>query len=409
VQVAPYRAGAERKRTGFGESNVLPALVLGSGITALGVIRSLGRGDIPRLSVCPDRDVLLKSRWYRPAPRLHGRVPEPADLAAYLANLTIPAAVLIPCSDEWALAVAELPAELKERFPASVPSASVLRTMTDKWRFAEVTTRLGIPRPATVLLESRDQMEMLGEDAYQNRFLKPIESQKFSERNKVKAYRVRDKHHAIQIMEGQTFPILLQEYIPGPANSYYLVDGFVDRHGRTKALIARRRKRMYPTDFGNSTLSETIPLRDVQGAVRSLERLWSEVEFRGIFDAEFKYDDRDGQFKIIEVNARPWWHVGFVDRCGVDLCGMAYRDAAGFEIEQSRSYPVGKRVAYLVSDLRAYCSADPGLLGLLRWRRSWRGAYDAVFCWQDPGPGIAQTLGLFKHFGQLVATVRGRL
>ena len=44
-----------------------------------------------------------------------------------------------------------------------------------------------------------------------------------------------------------------QEYIPGPPDQSYFVDGFADCTGEIRALFSRRRVRMFPADHGNST------------------------------------------------------------------------------------------------------------------------------------------------------------
>jgi predicted ATP-grasp superfamily ATP-dependent carboligase len=379
------------------------ALVLGDGITALGVIRSFGRAKIPLCLVCPRGDLPTKSRWYRPAPLFSNRIPSPSELADYLSGLAIRRAVLVPCSDDWAKAVSALPEKLKDRFPASVASPQVMDILTDKWLFTQMAQGLGIPCPNTILLNSLAEMSALPDSCYQNRFLKPVESTHFCRRHKVKAFQLKNKTDALETMSKQAmngtseFPILLQEYIPGPPTNYYLVDGFVDREGRIRGLISRRRIRMFPPVFGNSTLSETISLHDVKGAVEALHHMWSEVPYRGIFDAEFKYDDRDGQFKIIEVNARPWWHVGFVARCGVDLCRMSYLDALDLPVEPVSGYPIARRTAYLASDFRVYRATNQGFGGFVRWVRSWMGAYDAIYSWEDLWPGVWFTLKSIKH------------
>src|SRR5579872_595465 len=112
-----------------------PALIFGAGLTALGVLRSLGRAGLPIYSVCDPGDLATKSRWYRPAPEFRKRMPAPAELAAYLEMLPFQKAVLIPCSDHWTRAIAELPTDLRDRYPASVASAATIDIMTDKWRF----------------------------------------------------------------------------------------------------------------------------------------------------------------------------------------------------------------------------------------------------------------------------------
>ena len=382
----------------------VPAFAFGSGLTALGVLRSLQASGVPVFSVCPREDLATKSRWFRPAPLMSGAVPEPAQLAEYLAALRVSRAVLFPCSDDWARAIAELPDTLKERFPASVPDAPVVETMTDKWRFSTFLECVGVPRPKTLRVSSMEELHSLDEASYENMFLKPVDSQDFARRTNVKAFRLEGKNHALRIMEdllangGAGFPILLQEYIPGPASSYYLVDGFVDANGDTRALIPRRRLSQYPRFFGNSARSETIPLSEVRGAVAALERMWSTVTYRGIFDAEFKYDERDKQFKILEVNARPWWFVEFATRCRMDLCRMAYLDALGLPVESVSEYDVGRRCVYLNYDLAAHLGTDSGPGGVLRWMRSFGGVEDIIYRWDDPWPGLHSTFSALKNY-----------
>ena len=322
-------------------------------------------------------------------------MPIPAELAAYLETLPFQKAVLIPCSDHWTQAIAGLPSDLRDRYPSSVASAATIHIMTDKRRFAEMLDREHVPRPKTIALQSYAELSALTDSSFENMFLKPLDSQKFSSLTGAKAFQLESRRHGLAIMadmerDGKDgFPILLQEYIPGPASSYFLVDGFVDLHGRSLGLIARRRHRMYPVPFGNSTFSETIPLDQVKPAVDILERIWSATRYCGVFDAEFKYDERDAQFKIVEINARPWWFVEFATRCGVNLCQMSYRHALGLPVEPITRYPAGRRCSYMLYDFAAHRSMEPGLPGFLRWIRSVKGSDEITYCWDDPGPALS--------------------
>jgi predicted ATP-grasp superfamily ATP-dependent carboligase len=380
-----------------------PVIVLGGGLTGIGVLHSLWRDHIPVYSACGPYDLPAKSRWYRKPPQNWDCSPSPDTLAEYLASLKLAEAVLIGCSDDWTKAVAALPPLLRDRFPASVSPPSVVETLVDKWQFAQLAERLDVPRPRTVLVQSLPEMAGLDDSYFEGMFLKPLDSQKFALQTSVKAFALKSKAQALAIMlrmetaEDGGFPILLQEYVPGPATSYFLVDGFVDRRRSIRALIARRRLRMNPPMFGNSTLSETIPLEKAAAAVTAVETLMSALQFRGIFDAEFKFDERDGQFKVIEINPRPWWFVQFATRCGVDLCGMSYRDALGLDVELNQGYAVGRRCMSLTADFAANWAADPGIPGILRWVRSLRGVDEILFQKDDPRPLIASTLGACRN------------
>jgi predicted ATP-grasp superfamily ATP-dependent carboligase len=114
------------------------------------------------------------------------------------------------------------------------------------------------------------------------------------------------------------------------------------------------------------------------------------IGYRGVFSAEFKYDQRDGRFKLLEVNARPWWYVEFAARCGVNVCAMAYRDALGLPVASVERYAVGRRCVHPQHDravgLRLW---REGSLSLWSLARSWLGASQPVLCWDDPLPGAA--------------------
>ena len=131
-----------------------PALIVGIGVTALGVIRILGRRGIP-LWVAPGDDVTRHSRWFRPAPAAAGRHLG-NGLAPYLEGLGIERAVLFPCSDELALEAAGLPTHLARRFPTYQPSVATLERVLDKWGFHSVLREHDIPGPRTYLVDRPD-------------------------------------------------------------------------------------------------------------------------------------------------------------------------------------------------------------------------------------------------------------
>jgi predicted ATP-grasp superfamily ATP-dependent carboligase len=189
--------------------------------------------------------------------------------------------------------------------------------------------------------------------------------------------------------------MMLQDYIPGPPTNHYFIDGFIDKTGVVRAMLARQRLRMSPPDFGNSTFMVTVPLSDTGDAASTLKKLFADIHYRGIFSAEFKRDERDGVFYLIEVNARPWWYVEFAARCGVNVCRMAIDDALGKPVQTVSGYAIGRRCVFPYYDLQAVRDERAaGRLGLLGWVRSWLGPYQPVFRWSDPLPAVAEVVVL---------------
>jgi predicted ATP-grasp superfamily ATP-dependent carboligase len=363
-------------------------LVLGKGMTALGVVRILGRRSVPLYVAGAANDVVTRSRWYRPLPGGPVRGSRDTNLADVLTSRGLDHMVLLPCSDGWAMAVSRLPGDLRERFPASIAEASSLERLVDKGRFADTLVELGLPHPRTVRLALPDALDRVSEEELRSAFLKPADSGRFSVQYGVKGVRPRNREHAAVVVadaRAKGLELMLQEFIPGPPNRHYFLDGFVDRGGRVCAMFARRRLRMFPPEFGNSTYTESIPLDEISPAEQTVRRLLSAIGYRGVFSAELKLDPRDGLFKLLEVNSRPWWFVEFASVCGVDVCEMARQDALGEDVTPVSAYRVGRRCVYARRDLATRHSNHAGLASILV---SWIGARQLTFAWDDPLPGL---------------------
>jgi D-aspartate ligase len=366
-----------------------PVVVLGVGPTALGTLRCLGRaGHRPWLVTRP-ADLAGLSRFGRN--RVAAIEPStPEALVELCAELGVRPAVVIPCTDEWVKVVCRLPPE--SDLLASVSAPEVVEQLIDKERFAAALARLDVPHPNTAAVESEDDLD--GE--LEGCFLKPRQSQRFAQHYHRKALTFDDRPsavHAFRQMNRVGAGAILQEYVPGPATAHYFIDGFVRPDRTVAALFARRRLRMYPLDFGNSSLMVSVPLADVQQPADDLTRFLSAIGYRGVFSAEFKQDTRDGVFKLLEVNARPWWYVEFAAHCGVDFCELVYRDATGLTVPGIDVYAIGRRCVFLPQDLRAFRalrSADE--LGLRAWVRSVLGAHATVFAFDDPLPALGLPL-----------------
>ncbi len=386
MKLTPHRSSADEP----------PVLILGSGITALGVQRVLGRGRIPYYTVTRDDRLLRRSRWFRPLPGQPGQ-PEPDRLTDWLEDLDLDRAVLLPCSDEWALTCAQVAHGPGDRFAASLPPHDRLRRLIDKAELLSLLEELDVPRPWTRALDGANELDAIPWDRLAgNAFLKPRDSQHFMARFGVKAVRVRSGRDARELLQelgcsGMGF--VLQEYVPGDASNHYFIDGFRDIHGDVRALFVRRRLRMHPPDFGNSSFMRSVAPEEAAGAVASLERILAGVGHRGIFSAEFKRDPRDGEFKLLEVNARAWWFVEFAAQCGVDVCRSAYLDALGEPVPEVVDYPLGRRCVHPYHDYFACRELrQRGELSLGGWLTSWIGARQPVFQWMDPWPGVRGTV-----------------
>ena len=375
-----------------------PVIVLGTGLTALGVLRSLADVGVETFLVDDSKGMARRSRWARKRVIEHSESSESEPLVDLLERLPVERAVLMACSDNWSTAVSSLPEATRERFVTSMPSDAAVGMLADKATLADALLRLGIAHPWTRVVTTEQDLEDVPDERWPNIFLKPTDSQSFSQLFGVKAFSVTsraDAANSLRRMHEAGIGAVAQEYIPGPSDQHYFVDGFVDRAGRVRALFSRRRIRMFPTDYGNSTFMQTVSLDTVAGAIEGLKLLLSDVSYRGIFSAEFKHDPRDGLFRLLEVNVRPWWYVEFATLCGINVCELAYLDALGLPVPDRLSFPVGARHRLMPDDLQAYRHLRrTGDLDFRSWSGEVWGASDAIFRRNDPLPAFEPMLDL---------------
>lgn len=369
------------------DTRAVTAVVLGGAVTGLAVLRELGRAGVPVMGTADGDDLAGASRYFRPLP---AAVPAQDEdgIEAYFRSLELERAVLFPCSDSWARAASGFPSELQQRFPSVSAPARLVEQFADKAAFLDLVQRSSVPHPRTMAVADARDLETIADSELPGYFLKPCDSEAFSARFGLKGFPIADRRHANMSIERATregMSLLAQEVIPGPATSHIFLDGYVARDGTLTALLARRRLRMFPRDFGNSTLTVSIALSDAEGAVDSLRRLFEDVGYTGLFDAEYKLDERDGLYKLLEVNTRAWWQIGLWPGCGVAVCRLAYRDALGEPVEPVTTYEVGRRWVHEFRDL-------PAWLGERDWRLaplvSWRDCEYAIFSQDDTRPFV---------------------
>ena len=203
---------------------------------------------------------------------------------------------------------------------------------------------------------------------------------------------------------------MLQEFIPGDMSKTVLIDGFVDRAGTIKTILARRRVRMDPPRLANTCSDVTIPLADVEDCLPGVRAMLAATDYRGIFNVEFKFDQRDGQFKIIELNPRSTWYAGHIARAGLDLPWMSYLDAQDLPVPAQASYQVGRYGLYEILDATAIVRAWSGFHRPEgRVVEPWLHGDRTLFWWRDPMPAVSGVSHIIaKRLGRLTGRGRGR-
>ena len=134
-------------------------------------------------------------------------------------------------------------------------------------------------------------------------------------------------------------------------------------------------------------------------------KLFREVGLWGIANVEFKLDERDGQLKLIECNARFTAPDCLLTASGLNLSLFVYNRLTGHAQPAPTSFRSGMRLWYPLRDFLAYRQLDQmGLLSFFQWVRSiLHPQILPFFRWDDPLPSIVRSFAL--TLGRIRATV----
>ena len=119
---------------------------------------------------------------------------------------------------------------------------------------------------------------------------------------------------------------ILQEEIVGPESNIFVAAVYTDPNLTCRSLLTARKCRQYPPQYGSGSYMEAHWSQDIADlSIALLEK----IEYRGVCGTEYKWDDRDGEYKLIEVNCRPTLWFALCKAAGVDVIWDTYCDLIG--------------------------------------------------------------------------------
>ena len=181
---------------------------------------------------------------------------------------------------------------------------------------------------------------------------------------------------------------MIQEFVPGDGQQQFAYCAFF-KDGQAIGSMTAQRRRQHPPEFGRaSTFVETV---DIPLLATYSVRFLKEIGYYGLVEMEYKRDPRDGQYKLLDFNARTWGYHTLGQRAGVDFPSMLYADQLG-ELVEARQAQVGIRWVRLVTDIPTnVIEVLAGRENLRAYLRSLRSAHiESVFSREDPRPGLME-------------------
>ena len=375
-----------------------PVVILGLGRGVfhhgvLGIARSLGRLGVPVHRVGRERTAPAARSRYLASWRVIPATASDDETFVTLRGLAreLGRPILIAADDAACVFVEDHAEQLEQQFLLPRQPAGLVRALSSKRGMYELCQEHAIPTPRSVFPRSEDELLANSTNDGFPIVLKCINAAD-APASAPRVLIARDVDELIAGYRQMETPglgnVMLQEYIPGTPETVWMFNGYFDERSECRVGFTGKKIRQSPPYTGATTLGVCLPNPTVQEVT---ERFMRSIGYRGILDIGYRFDERDGQYKLLDVNPR----IGgtfrlFVGDNGLDVLRALHLDLTGRDVPATE-LPDGRR--WIVEPLDVTSSIVYRRRGDIRlgtWLRSFRGVREAAW-WarDDPLPFLA--------------------
>lgn len=272
--------------------------------------------------------------------------------------------------------------------PVSIPISSLntLNKLHNKYSSAVLAKSLGIPIPET--LRPKDESEILN---FLKEYGEPVVLKILNSSSARGVFYLYKNNLSIllnEILKDKKIDygdFIVQQYEKGTGYGVSMLFN----HGKLRAKFTHKRLREMVFTGGASTLRVSIKNRVME---EYAELLLREVVFHGVAMVEFKYNEKTGNIRFMEVNPRFWGSVALAIQSGVDFPYLLYKMAVEGDVTPCINYKTDVTVKWLLGDIVALIDiikSSHSIRNNMKYISKKTNGYDD-FSWDDPFPLIAE-------------------
>jgi len=304
---------------------------------ALAAARTLGRAGVPVYAVVEDAYTPLALTRYLKKAFVWDSCPDDpesfvkamSEIGKFIARPTI----VIPMDDLSAVFVAANAASLAPWFIVPTVSQDLPHRLANKAYLHALCAEIGIPSARTILPHSLDEVRAFAEQTKLPVLVKGAEQwAPLKDMSSTRLIRTSDQlARFCETCNYETSQALIvQEYIPGED---WISHGYYNPGKNVSVTFTGRKLRSYPSDTGSTALGVSIVNEELRLAS---EKLLHAVGYSGIIDMDWRKDERDGQYKIVDCNPRVGQNFRMFENTeGIDVVRAQHLDLSGRRIDDA--------------------------------------------------------------------------
>jgi predicted ATP-grasp superfamily ATP-dependent carboligase len=298
-------------------------------------------------------------------------------------------AILLTLSDWIAIFIERNSDALREQFVFPQPERPVIRTLLNKWEMHLLAQEQDIPTPAAAHPASFGDIDEFLADTDFPILIKAADKYVG---DPPRTRMIRSRQELVEEVGdrgagGEPLNLVLQEYIPGDIDSVWMCNGYFGADPHRDVTFTGKKLRQLSA-AGIATLAICVPNETVDAQTR---RLMRGAGYRGCVGIGWRYDERDGRYKLLDVNARLSGVFRLFEGTNeMDIARICYLDLTGQEVPATALRPGRKWMRE--EDFRvAAASVRSGQLTIGEWVSSMRGIRERHWlAADDPLPFLAR-------------------
>lgn len=293
--------------------------------TALAMIRSLGRKNIPVIALdSVAYSVGFMSKYCMRHLLYEDPIQFPKETVATLVRIgkALNKPVLLPAGDDIIFLVMRYRSMLEKAFVFPLPQNDFLKYAVDKRLTMQLALQEGIPIPKTFMPSTSNQLNKIKGELRYPVVVKPRINIGF--RNKfgtktIKAWSFKQLTEIYRLVSKHFSRPLIQEYVPGGTKNLYSLGTIFDQQHRPLGIFLERK--LHQLIDGVTSCGEFVHNQEI---VNLSLKILQTIKWVGPAEVEFKLDPRDSEFKLMEINPRPFMWVNLPIKSGLDIPYLWY-------------------------------------------------------------------------------------
>jgi D-aspartate ligase len=374
----------------FLKSNKVGAVVIEGHVQGLSNTRSLGEAGIPVFVVDKNNCLARYSRYCKKFFYCPNYIdPLFIDFLVDLAQTEgLHGWALIPSNDHAVISISKNRAVLEKYFKIITPGIEIIENIYDKSKLLSVAQKANIPFPKTYYLHNSSVFPPNIHFPVLTKGRQGLSFYKATGRKVFFSKTVNElKDHLIEIEK--SFPItetFTQEFIPFDESNKTISFTAFCIDGEIKANWIGVKVREHPIQFGTATFARSI---DCEELIEPSKKLLQELNYTGVCEVEYLKSPLDGEYKLIEINARTWLWVDLAKACGVNFAVMIYNYLNQIPYEYPEKHKIGVNwVNYITDSVFSLHAILRRKLKLKQYFCAFKGkTVNAIFSWRDILPG----------------------